>query len=847
MNRNDVARVGNEPAAGRPTDDHGGVKELRLALVCYGGVSLAVYMHGVTQELHRLVLASSSRRDISGTASIYRELLATVEHDEGVQTRVVIDIVAGTSAGGINGVSLARALATDGDLAPIRRLWMEHADIEKLLEPGWPKLAFDLWPAASHVPALRKWLGHAPSVPEEQHQGLVERLHARLRRIEGRAVNLLHLHKAPSVLRGEQLSGFIDQGLRAISTASTRSLIPPGHQLDLFVTMTDLVGYVEHVPLGTRYVSERGFRNVVRFSHYEPHRDRHDFTPEAHDFGDACTHVLGFSGRASSSFPGAFEPVSLDSFAKDVTGHEPTQQVIWTADQLRRFFRSYILRWRDAADDPDGDPNYEKAITLRRFVDGGVLDNYPFDHAIEAIRARRADLEVSRRVLLYLEPDPMAPVRDETAVDSTPPSMLTALKAAGTDIPLSQPILEELRRVGEMNDAAAQLRQVVAAGPSTAPGIADAEQSPPGGAPYLRFRLDEVGGGLAKMICLARRFPSGSNQATATALITAAWIDRRLGLDPRPGTDDREALLAPGVRTFLAEFDMGFQRRRLRFIVDGVIALYSKLDAGKIPGRAELDGLKRSLYDGVTALDRVSHVDNAGSTLNGILAKTFDDTVSRALLGPPDVRAEIGAAAVLHDRVEKWLDDHPVDDLLAEAHQVVLRTLSTASFADYADGIVSSIRKRTEAWEDADARAALDGRLGDFEPWDRVVHPIRMAYDVGENDIIELARLSPHDARLLAPKEHADAFYAGKIKGAAYHHFGAFFEKPWRENDYLWGRLDAAERLVRLVLEDHDEGQIAEWAVKLFKAIRAEESPNLTDIPETFELLDDRIASISPG
>ena len=26
-------------------------KELRLALVCYGGISLAVYMHGITNEI----------------------------------------------------------------------------------------------------------------------------------------------------------------------------------------------------------------------------------------------------------------------------------------------------------------------------------------------------------------------------------------------------------------------------------------------------------------------------------------------------------------------------------------------------------------------------------------------------------------------------------------------------------------------------------------------------------------------------------------------------------------------------------------------------------------------------
>jgi hypothetical protein len=34
------------------------VKEIRLGLVCYGGVSLAIYMHGVTKELFKLVRAA---------------------------------------------------------------------------------------------------------------------------------------------------------------------------------------------------------------------------------------------------------------------------------------------------------------------------------------------------------------------------------------------------------------------------------------------------------------------------------------------------------------------------------------------------------------------------------------------------------------------------------------------------------------------------------------------------------------------------------------------------------------------------------------------------------------------
>ena len=41
-------------------------KELRIALVCYGGISLAVYMHGVTKELWHL--ARASRDHLTGGA-----------------------------------------------------------------------------------------------------------------------------------------------------------------------------------------------------------------------------------------------------------------------------------------------------------------------------------------------------------------------------------------------------------------------------------------------------------------------------------------------------------------------------------------------------------------------------------------------------------------------------------------------------------------------------------------------------------------------------------------------------------------------------------------------------------
>src|SRR3954452_18442494 len=97
----------------------GGIRELRLALVCYGGVSLAIYMHGITKEIEKLVVASAAFEhndehnpfpDVD-SAHAWWDMLAHIRDQQGgVRLRVVVDIVAGTSAGGINGVFLAKAL-----------------------------------------------------------------------------------------------------------------------------------------------------------------------------------------------------------------------------------------------------------------------------------------------------------------------------------------------------------------------------------------------------------------------------------------------------------------------------------------------------------------------------------------------------------------------------------------------------------------------------------------------------------------------------------------------------------------------------------------------------------------
>lgn len=44
-----------------------------------------------------------------------------------------------------------------------------------------------------------------------------------------------------------------------------------------------------------------------------------------------------------------------------------------------------------------------------------------------------------------------------------------------------------------------------------------------------------------------------------------------------------------------------------------------------------------------------------------------------------------------------------------------------------------------------------------------------------------------------------------KLAGTTLGDFGAFFERKFRENDILWGRLDGAERIVSVLLQSNPE------------------------------------------
>jgi predicted acylesterase/phospholipase RssA len=109
-------------------------QELRLAVVMTGGVSLAIWMGGVASEIDQLVRTKRTKaRDRSPQQAVYDELLTLA----GYTPRV--DVVSGTSAGGVNGALLAGAVARRRKLDGLRDIWLKVADFEELLRSPYTK------------------------------------------------------------------------------------------------------------------------------------------------------------------------------------------------------------------------------------------------------------------------------------------------------------------------------------------------------------------------------------------------------------------------------------------------------------------------------------------------------------------------------------------------------------------------------------------------------------------------------------------------------------------------------------------------------------------------------------
>ena len=222
--------------------------------------------------------AALSNEELTGAESVYRRIaqrsaggkVADVSPSDPLLMRVTIDIVSGTSAGGINGIFLAKALANDLSIDRLLELWVEEGDISKLLNDA---------ESVSDTALV------AQTPPVALLNG--RRMYAKLL---------------------EAFDSMDAEGRQARSGAAAPRY--DASRVDLFVPTTDIRGESIHLPVTNTLARERR------------HRQRFQFTAEGaatpgrrNEFEEKDNAVLAYAARCTSSFPFAFEPFTWSDAA----------------------------------------------------------------------------------------------------------------------------------------------------------------------------------------------------------------------------------------------------------------------------------------------------------------------------------------------------------------------------------------------------------------------------------------------------------------------------------------------------------------------------------------------------
>ncbi len=746
-------------------------KELRIALVCYGGISLAVYMHGVTKELWHLARSSRDvhghKEGARGVEAIYRRLLTQLEDKHGLRLRVLPDILSGASAGGINAVFLAQAIHSGQSLDPLTELWLAEADVEKLTDPD----ARPLWRFGKiWFQPVVSWLlrrpGNAVSesvAPETRNE--VRRKVSRF--IRGR------WFEPP--FSGLGFSELLERALTTMAaTPSGDPLLPPGHPLDLFVTATDFHGYMSLLRLHSPPVAEETEHRVpIGFSSRVP-------AVGGIDIADPLELV--FAARATASFPGAFPPATLAEI--DILARNTRRE--WRG---RAEFIARILPIQQAQDRLEG-------LSL---IDGSVLINKPFEGAIAVLQGRPAQREVDRR-FVYIDPQPrrVGGLRPE---ERRPARFFSAIFGSLSTIPREQPIRDNLEVLEAQSRDALRLQRLLSVlRPKVDATVeklfgrtlfldrptpkrlrawrqraqeAAAEQAGYAFEAYSQAKMVGIVSRLAVLLCEA---------APGLGIVDHFAVEEALRQELSRRDLDTLSLaggsLKPAAITFLRAHDIAFRIRRLRLLARRVARDW-EADPSLPP----------------------EPIERAREAIYANLALYFERE------GVSGLGAEFTSAA--QDAIA---DPGTALDLLAE-HRLL------PEVDDQAEVMLAAV---LEALPSPLRRRMLLTYLG-FPFYDTATLALSHNESLTEYDPVKVDRISPEDARSIR-----EGGSAATLRGTELYNFGAFFSRAYRENDYLWGRLHGAERMVDLVCSTLDtapgDAEVREFKRDLFMAILDEEA-----------------------
>ena len=717
-------------------------KELRIALVCYGGVSLAVYMHGVTRELWQLARASrdfhSTSSSPDGVGKVYRDLLERIAAEQDLHVRVLPDIMSGASAGGINTVFLAQAVHSGQSLEPLTDLWLEVADVDELVDPkARLKWRFSkMWAQPFATWLLNRPGGDLADAVAPETRAEVERKVSHL--VRGR------WFEPP--FSGIGFSRLLERAFSAMAESKIeKPLLPPGHPLDLYVTTTDFHGYLELLRLHSPpVVEDTEHRMPISFRTRTPVEGGRDL---------ANPLELVFAARATASFPGAFPPLRVEEIDQLSNLTERT----WAG---RDDFIQRIMPVHAARD----------SIENVSLIDGSVLVNKPFAGAISALQGRPAQREVDRR-FVYVDPRPDRS-SNRTSEKNEPVGFFSAIFGSLSTIPREQPIRDNLEQLEEQSREAERLRRIVSALRPEVDAAVDklfgrtlfldrptparlnawrqkaqqaaAERAGYAFHAYAQAKFAGIITRLARLAIEAAPKLAIDDTSPIEAVLRAELAQRGLDTLSAPGGG-----ASPEAIAFLREHDIGFRIRRLRLLARR-LARDWEADPD-IPDDA-LEKGRDAVFE-ILAL----YFEKEGVAA---LGSSFEPLAESVLQDPGSLLDMIEAKRLLPDLDER------AEEMLAAALEQMPKNLRRRMLLTY---------------------------LG-FPFYDVATLPLLRNEGLTEFDPVKVDRISPDDARSIR-----EGGTRATLRGIEFYNFGAFFSRAYRENDYLWGRLHGAERMIDLV------------------------------------------------
>jgi patatin-related protein len=711
---------------GMPSDERPAIRgrawaeteeEVRLAMGWNGGVSLAIWMGGVAVELdeaRRTSPGASADPPPASTSALYSALAKAFNR------RLVIDILTGASAGGLNGALLAGVIVHGKELRPefLRERWLDIGDFGSLLKPI-----------------------------DEQ--------------------------KPTSVMQGQKFFNAVKKAFADL----LESEAPPKPAVEdeplpvlLDVQVTNVVGHQR------QFVDDWGL-TFYALEHRAPIQFR-----KWRQF-DALS--LATAARASASFPGAFESVKIaDSNADALVVPHTT----WA-------------------------------------VDGGLLENAPIRQAIELIPQRPASGPVTRYVC-YVNAAPTSP-QEMHEIDQ--PDLRKVIGYA-INLPRTGRVVDQLyaleeatRRAGLTATIGCELVNL-----ETEDLLRTAEGLLPA---YQRRRA-----ALSLEELLSVRGAGGPGRAHRTLEVLAkdanAPDDLARGAAKLPwipaGTEDVEGATSEdrpwrwGTRAAQRIIQL-----ELDLLRDALLGLASPAAATTIFGaRQDLDQAMARLE--TTRLEFLAPDGQPATQAQNLLK---DDRAVREKALFELALAAKSSGDVARQQVES------ATAVFYRAFNAVAPEKAARLFAPLPDP-EGTQQEREHGEEPLPEDGVPPDRLRAFVVRALAVELIRRSLsddlDIESAQTLHVAQLTPltesplfdrgypsgprkppQNAQPVPPKadkELGPALGSEKLAGVRLGHFAGFYRRSWRENDFMWGRLDGAAMIARLLIDTNRAQARAEAA-----------------------------------